>query len=91
MWNTTALNPRAGHIFHITNPSLRLMDLSGGLEPSSPPATLGSGDVLDDIKVDEGHFPEPPALWLAALLALLLLLFAIRDTRRLSREAQKTT
>jgi hypothetical protein len=32
--------------------------------------------------------PEPPAVWLAAVLAMLLLLLAIRDTRRMSREAR---
>jgi len=33
MWNTTALNPPAGHIFHNDSPSLRLMDIDGNLEP----------------------------------------------------------
>lgn len=33
MWNTTAINPPAGHIYHNTNPSFRLMDINGNLEP----------------------------------------------------------
>jgi uncharacterized lipoprotein YddW (UPF0748 family) len=33
MWNTTAVNPPAGHIYHNSNPSFRLMDINGNLEP----------------------------------------------------------
>jgi hypothetical protein len=33
MWNTTALNPPAGHIYHNANPSFRLIDINGNLEP----------------------------------------------------------
>jgi uncharacterized lipoprotein YddW (UPF0748 family) len=33
MWNTTAVNPPAGHIYHNNNPSFRLMDINGNLEP----------------------------------------------------------
>ena len=33
MWNTTALNPPAGHMYHNTNPSFRLTDINGILEP----------------------------------------------------------
>jgi uncharacterized lipoprotein YddW (UPF0748 family) len=35
MWNTTAVNPPAGHIYHNTNPSFRLMDINGNLEPQN--------------------------------------------------------
>jgi uncharacterized lipoprotein YddW (UPF0748 family) len=35
MWNTASVNPPAGHIFHNTNPSLRLMDINGNLEPQA--------------------------------------------------------
>jgi uncharacterized lipoprotein YddW (UPF0748 family) len=35
MWNTTALNPPPGHIFHNANPSFRLMDINGTLEPQA--------------------------------------------------------
>nr|MBA3485314.1 family 10 glycosylhydrolase [Pirellulales bacterium] len=33
MWNTTALNPPPGHIFNNADPSFRLMDINGNLEP----------------------------------------------------------
>lgn len=33
MWNTTAINPPAGHIYNNTNPSLRIEDINGNLEP----------------------------------------------------------
>jgi uncharacterized lipoprotein YddW (UPF0748 family) len=35
MWNTTAINPPAGHIFHNSSPSFRLMDINGNLEPQA--------------------------------------------------------
>ncbi len=35
LWNTTAINPPAGHIFHNTSPSFRLMDINGNLEPQA--------------------------------------------------------
>ena len=33
MWNTNAINPPAGHMYHNTNPSFRLKDINGVLEP----------------------------------------------------------
>lgn len=33
LWNTTAINPPAGHIYHNTNPSFRLTDINGVVEP----------------------------------------------------------
>ncbi|WP_218932389.1 glycoside hydrolase family 10 protein [Adhaeretor mobilis] len=33
LWNTNNLNPPSGHIFNNTNPSFRLEELSGNLEP----------------------------------------------------------
>lgn len=33
MWNTNAINPPAGHMYHNTNPSFRLTDINGTVEP----------------------------------------------------------
>ncbi len=33
MWNTTAINPPAGHIYHNNSPSFRLTDINGNVEP----------------------------------------------------------
>lgn len=33
MWNTTAVNPPEGHVYHNTAPSFRLMDTNGNFEP----------------------------------------------------------
>jgi len=33
LWNTNAINPPAGHMYHNTNPSFRLTDINGVVEP----------------------------------------------------------
>jgi uncharacterized lipoprotein YddW (UPF0748 family) len=33
MWNTNGINPPAGHIYHNSNPSFRLTDINGVVEP----------------------------------------------------------
>lgn len=35
LWNTNAINPPRGHIYHNNNPSFRLTDINGNIEPQS--------------------------------------------------------
>ena len=35
MWNTTVIDPPAGHIFNQTDPSFRLTDINGNVEPQA--------------------------------------------------------
>ncbi len=50
MWNSATVNPPAGHIFNNTNPSFRLMDINGNLEPQAGWSNYSSANpVLPEV------------------------------------------